>query len=389
MQRSGIYHFPEMKRLVWGLSHAEALAREMEISGPKAVFVLMSSTLARNAAVVDGLKSAIGSRFAGLFAGIGPHTPRSDVVRAAEEARAAGADMILALGGGSISDAAKMVGLCLANDIHAPAELEAFAAIINTDGSYTRPPMRPLTISLVMIPTTLSAGEFTMSAACTDTMRGLKQDFGHASMLATTVIFDPGLTRLTPEWLFLSTGVRAIDHAVEDICSINTTPFSDGSSLHALRLLAAGLPRVKADPQDIDARLDCQIAAWMSLIGMQAGVEKGASHAISHALGAVGVSHGHTSCVLLAPVLRFNIEATQQRQQMIAEALGRPDRPPAETLEKLIASLGLPIRLRDAGMDYDRMDDVAENAMRDKWIYTNPRRIEDAAQVREILEAAW
>src|SRR5260370_30030736 len=75
-------------------------------------------------------------------------------------------------------------------------------------------------------------------------------------------------------WLFLSTGIRAVDHAVEDICSVNGQPIAEGASYHALRLLGPGLPAVRADPADLEARLDCQIAARMSMVGSETRVRQ-------------------------------------------------------------------------------------------------------------------
>ena len=144
-------------------------------------------------------------------------------------------------------------------------------------------------------------------------------------MMPRSVILDPAATVHTPEWLFLSTGIRAVDHAVEDICSINPQPLSDGTSLHALRLLSRGLRAVKADPGNLEARLDCQLGSWMSIMGSQNGVTKGASHGIGHVLGGTaGVPHGYTSCVMLPPVLRFN--AGRQRR---APGLGERGAGPA------------------------------------------------------------
>ena len=100
-------------------------------------------------------------------------------------------------------------------------------------------------------------------------------------MMPRSVILDPAATIHTPEWLFLSTGIRAVDHAVEDICSTNAQPLSDGTSLHALRLLGRGLRAVKADPGDLEARLDCQLGSWMSIMGSQNGVVKGRQSAHS------------------------------------------------------------------------------------------------------------
>ena len=156
-------------------------------------------------------------------------------------------------------------------------------------------------------------------------MRQVKESFGHPLMMPCSVILDPAATVHTPEWLFLSTGIRAVDHAVEDICSINPQPLSDGTSIHALRLLSHGLRAVKQDASNLEARLDCQLGAWMSIMGSQNGVTKGASHGIGHVLGGTaGVPHGYTSCVMLPPVLRFNEPVNAERQAWVSEALGRP-----------------------------------------------------------------
>jgi maleylacetate reductase len=214
--------------------------------------------------------------------------------------------------------------------------------------------------------------------------------YAHPQAAPRTVILDPAVTVHTPEWLWLSTSIRAVDHAVEDLCSVSSKPFSDGTSFHALRLLGRGLRAVKADPGDLDARLDCQLGSWMSIVGSSAGVVKGASHGIGHVLGGTaGVPHGYTSCVMLPHVLRFNYPVNAERQKMVSEALGRPGEPAAEVLAALIAELGLPRTLREVNVDAGLLGRIAEEAMHDRWIHTNPRKIDGPAVVRELLDAAW
>src|SRR5260370_10105066 len=194
------------------------------------------------------------------------------------------------------------------------------------------------------------------------------------------VILDPGASVHTPEWLFLSTGIRAVDHAVEDICAVNGQPISEGAAYHALLLLGKGLPGVKADPEDRGARLDCQIGAWRSMVGSQTGVSKGASHGIGHVLGGTaGVPHGYTSCVMLPHVLRFNRPVNAEKQARVSEALGQPSEPAAEIVAGLIAALGVPTRLRDVGGTPEQLDLIAENSMHDRWVHTNPRKIDGPA----------
>ena len=386
----GIYQYPPMDRVIYGVPLAEALAQEIARIGADAVYVLASGTLARQTDMLDRVRLVLGNRLAGVCAKIGAHTPRIDVVAAANEARAARADALLTVGGGSVTDAAKMVGLCLGNDVTDPAQLDAFRARIQPDGSTERPPVEPPGLRSIAVPTTLSAGEFTWFAGCTDSVRQVKESYGHALMMPRSVILDPAATIYTPEWLFLSTGIRAVDHAVEDLCSINAQPLSDGTSMHALRLLGSGLRAVKADPSDLAARLDCQLGAWMSIMGSQNGVTKGASHGIGHVLGGTaGVPHGYTSCVMLAHVLRFNAPVNEARQAWVSEALGRPGAPAGDVVAELVAGLGLPGRLRDVGVKPEQLDRLAEESMHDRWVHTNPRRIDCPPAVRALLDAAW
>jgi maleylacetate reductase len=397
---TGAYRFPAMESVIYGRPFTDVLKEEVERSDAHAVFVLASGTLARETDLVDRLKAALGNRFAGLHAKIGSHTPRVDCVAAANAARAAvglqppglsrGADLIVTLGGGSVTDAAKMVAICLSNDITDAQDLDNYRARIDADGKTYRPPITAPQVRSIMIPTTLSAGEYTASAGCTDTARNVKESYSHPLMMAKSVLLDPATTVHTPEWLFLSTGIRAVDHAVEDICSPLCQPISEGSSFHALKLLGHGLRGVKNDPKDLDARLECQLGAWMSMIGSQTGVPKGASHGIGHVLGGTAhVPHGYTSCVMLPHVLRFNYAANADRQARVSDALGDRDAPAADLVAGLVADLGLPSRLRDVGVKEDQLDQIAELSMHDRWIHTNPRKIDGPPVVREILDAAW
>jgi maleylacetate reductase len=262
--------------------------------------------------------------------------------------------------------------------------------VIAADGTARRPEVNAPAVRSIAIPTTLSAGEFTASAGCTDTTRHVKESYSHPLMMPRSVILDPEATVHTPEWLFLSTGIRAVDHAVEDICSVDGQPIAEAASYHALRLLGKGLPAVKADPADRDARLDCQIGAWISMVGSQTGVSKGASHGIGHVLGGTaGVPHGYTSCLMLPHVLRFNQRVNADKQARVSEALGRPEMAAADAVAELIAGLGLPTRLRDVDVRPDQLDLIAENSMHDRWIHTNPRKIDGPAVIRELLDAAW
>ena len=126
------------------------------------------------------------------------------------------------------------------------------------------------------------------------------------------------------------------------------------------------------------------------MVGSQTGVSKGASHGIGHVLGGTaGVPHGYTSCVMLPHVLRFNHPVNAGKQARVSEALGRPATAAAEVVAELIAGLGLPTRLRDVGVKQEQLDHIAEGSMHDRWIHTNPRKIDGPAVIRTLLDAAW
>jgi alcohol dehydrogenase class IV len=159
--------------------------------------------------------------------------------------------------------------------------------------------------------------------------------------------------------------------------------------LRGLALLAHGLPRVQENPGDLDARLDCLQGAWLSMSSAATGVPMGASHGIGYVLGAAfGVAHGHTSCVMLPAVLRWNREANLQRQRELATALGAEGEELADLVSGLVAALGMPRTLAEVGIGRDQFGFIAQQAMATPWVPRNPRRIEAPGQVEEILELA-
>jgi alcohol dehydrogenase class IV len=203
------------------------------------------------------------------------------------------------------------------------------------------------------------------------------------------VILDPAITVHTPEWLWLSTGVRAVDHAVETLASYQSNDFANGLADSALRLLVEGLPRVKADPGDLEGRLKCQVGAWQSMISIIGGVPMGASHAIGHILGGTcNVPHGYTSCVMSPYVLAWNAEHDDSLQRRIRDCLGGTHATAADCLDAFIRSLGMPRTLKEVGVEADQFQKVAEYTMLDIWGRTNPRPVRSPADILEILRRA-
>ena len=208
------------------------------------------------------------------------------------------------------------------------------------------------------------------------------------------MILDPEMTRATPPRLWFSSGLRALDHAVEGWCSTTPTPISDAYSLHAARLLIVSMRKVFDAPDDMQARLDCMKGAWLSIIGLGTGtknsVTAGASHGLGHALGGTaGMPHGETSCVMLPHVLRYNASINGDRQAVIASSIGDTGKPLADIVETLVSHLGLPGRLRDAGVSESVLEAVAMAASHDPLMTSNPRPIESLAEILQLLRQAW
>jgi maleylacetate reductase len=323
MPRPGRVAFGAMEAVVFARPAAEAIAEEARRLAAERVFLMVSGTLNRTTDEIAKVRRALGNRCAGIFDSMPPHTPRRAVIEAAAAAREARADLIATIGGGSVTDGAKAVQLCLANDIGSPDALDNYRPVKGPDGAFGPPPCAPPTVRQITVPTTLSAGEFSAISGVTDEQRRVKELFRHPQIIPRTVILDPSATVHTPEWLWLSTGVRAVDHCVEGICSGEANPFADAQALHALALLARGLPRVKADPADLQARLDCQMGSWLSMGPLASGVPMGASHGIGYILGAAfDIPHGHTSCITLPAVLRWNKPVNAERQALVGRRNG-------------------------------------------------------------------
>jgi alcohol dehydrogenase class IV len=235
----------------------------------------------------------------------------------------------------------------------------------------------------------LSGCEVSPIACVTDERRKVKELFRHPLIIPRAVMLDPAVTVHTPAWLWLSTGIRALDHGVEGICSGRANSFADAQALHALTLLSHGLPRVRNDPKDLQARLDCQMGTWLSVGPLVSGVPMGASHGIGYALGALfDIPHGHTSCLMLPAVMRWNKPANAERQKLVAAAMGHPGEDAGDVLDRFISGLDMPRSLRSVKIGPESFDRIAEQAMGTPWIPHNPRRIEGPAQVREILQLA-
>jgi alcohol dehydrogenase len=246
----------------------------------------------------------------------------------------------------------------------------------------------------IAIPTTLSAGAFTPGGGVTDEASHLKRAVLDARLQPCVVVHDPELCVETPDRLWISTGIRVLDHAIEAIYSRRAHPLSSALAVRAIRLIIAHLPGSRgADPESIRHRGECLDAAWLSLYGgFNTGL--GLSHAIGHQIGpAFDVPHGITSCIALVPSMRFIGRNSPEAFTEIAEALRVPESADQRTtalacaaaVATFIAQFDVPTLLTHFGVRRDQALGLAPAVLDELKHFDTMRRAVTLEEIRELL----
>ena len=341
---TGLYSYLPIERVHFGPGILRELADELDRIGSQRPFLITGESIGEKTDLISKVERASGRRLAGVFSGIKQHAPESGIRATVQEAKSSRADSLISLGGGSPIDSTKIVVKEISRDFRDPA------------------------IPHLAIPTTLSAAEFSHVAGMTDEETNRKTGFHDVRMTPRVVFLDPEMTTQTPPWLWASTGVRSLDHAVEAVYSPRHQPYVDTLALEAIRILFQSLKASNSNPADLASRLSCQIAAWMSFAGVLS-VGTGLSHAIGRVIGATwSIPHGITSCLTLAEVMRSEATRNPERLVMVARAEGqsidgisaqKAAMSAAYGVTRLIHDLGLSKRLRDYGIRKEDLPVIA------------------------------
>jgi alcohol dehydrogenase class IV len=378
----GRFELPRQQAVTFGEPMASAVTAEADRIGATRILPVVTGSLAGHEAVA-GLMDRLGARALPPFTALKPNTPFDVVMALAGRLRDGKPDLVAVIGGGSAIDAVKVASVALVEGVVAADNL---MAVTGYQGASTTKP-RPFAV--VGVPTTLSAAEFGTIGGATDPATGTKHPFRAAFFPCDIVVQDPVLALATPLDLWLSTGMRAVDHAVEGILSPDANPYVDALSLAGLRSLTDGLARSKTDPGEPAARQTCQFGVWLAAAGI-GRVRYGASHGIGHQLGALtGMPHGVTSCVLLPAVLDYNAGVVGARYGAIGAVFGVPGDGLPDALRRFLAGLGLPTRIRDTGAERTVLPRVAASCLANPFVKANPRPVATEADALAILEAAW
>jgi alcohol dehydrogenase len=337
----GEFTLSRLERVIYGPGKIAALKDEMERRKLQRALVVTTDVVAA-LPILQQVTGVLGSRCAGVFSKVIQHVPRGTVNELEKEIERVNADSLISFGGGSPIDSCKVA-------------------------AYGMLPKRELIH--IAVPTTLSAAEYTHAGGVTDETTRVKSGVYDPRVLPRTVINDPVLTLSTPDWLWVTTGMRALDHAIECAYAIRHQPISDALASKSIALMEEHLPqsiRTQGDER-LAHRGHCQVAAWFSIYGAM-NTRFGLSHLLGHQIGPRwDVPHGVTSCITLPTAIRFMADVAPQRFGPIAEGYKiafDPANPRpaalacADRTEQFIAQFDVPKKLCDAKVPRNELGEI-------------------------------
>jgi alcohol dehydrogenase class IV len=337
----GEFTLSRLERVIYGPGKIAALKDEMERRKLQRALVVTTDVVAA-LPILQQVTGVLGSRCAGVFSKVIQHVPRGTVNELEKEIERVNADSLISFGGGSPIDSCKVA-------------------------AYGMLPKRELIH--IAVPTTLSAAEYTHAGGVTDETTRVKSGVYDPRVLPRTVINDPVLTLSTPDWLWVTTGMRALDHAIECAYAIRHQPISDALASKSIALMEEHLPqsiRTQGDER-LAHRGHCQVAAWFSIYGAM-NTRFGLSHLLGHQIGPRwDVPHGVTSCITLPTAMRFMADVAPQRFGPIAEGYKiafDPANPRpaalacADRTEQFIAQFDVPKKLCDAKVPRNELGEI-------------------------------
>ena len=327
------------------------------------------------------------------YADIEPNPTDVSITQGVEVYNSEACDSVIAVGGGSVMDAAKAIRLLTT---HAPP-LEPYYADV---GGIER--IRGDMPPLICVPTTAGTGsEVSQGAIITDTSfnttdRWRKRAIVTPFNMSNIALLDPGITLGMPPALTAATGMDAITHGIEAYVATKYHPIAEGVALQALRMLSANIEKVYHDGGDVTARGEMLLGSCMAAFSFQKGL--GAVHSLAHQLSTdAPIPHGVANAILLPPVMEFNFSHATEKYADIARALGidtssmdssEAGHAAIEKIKAFNAELNMPIGLGDAGLDEKKIPKLGADAMLDHCHKFNPRACTEADMVA-LFEAAF
>ena len=382
-------HLVPALRLHHGGDSLAELPRELQRVGSRRAVIVCGASLARDAASLGAIRSAMGDLCAGVFAGVQAHSPLPSVLLAAKHLRELQADAVVAVGGGSAVVTARAAAIVLAEgtDVH------ALCTSRDAGGALRSPKLPAPKLPQWVVPTTPTTATLKAGSAVLDPADGGRLALFDPKTRAQAVFVHPLLLATAPRALVVSASLNTLTMAFEGLLSRRGDPFSDALLMHATRMLAQELPQA-AHSDAVAHRAELMTASLMCGHGTDytgAGIALPLGHAIS---ARFHVDNGLANAIVLPHVLRFNEPAAGEGLIKLATALGVPGghgtaEAVNQALAQLLATLGTPTRLREIGVTHESLPALAAVSMDDWFVRDNPRRVDNAEQLQQVLEDAW
>lgn len=381
MNSRNVRKFSVPPRTYMGPGSLSYCGEAMKGNDLKCAFVMVDR-LIHNMNIVDGLYRSLdaeGIQYE-LFLYEGGEPTSTIVESAAESLLKIGCDSVVAIGGGSVLDAAKVTAMLAVN-----TELPIDEFLANGSKLNKRLP-------LIAIPTTAGTGsEATDVAVITNVKTNIKQVLIHDQLIPDLAIIDACLTLAMPPYITAITGFDALTHAIETYVGLKSTPLTKGFAYRAISMIGEALPQAVGQGHNIEARESLMLASYMAGMAFSnAGL--GLSHATAHQIGGkYHIPHGHCNAIMLPSVMRFNTLVCKKEYADIGHALTGKHIEADETIlavEKLIEEIGLSELREEWHLDPDDIPELSEAAIKDLCLLTNPRTT-TVSQIAQVYKDAF
>ncbi len=329
----------------------------VESFDPKTILLVLGEKSFRTSPYFQKLEEWL-AKYRVIFSEAIPPNPKEDFVQTeVDRLKNQPIDLVLAIGGGSVLDVAKILA--------------------------SRLTQKP--IPLIAVPTTAGTGSEVTPYASLESRDRQKITLQHASFYPTVAVVDPELCYSMPAYVTASSGFDALSQAIESYWSVNATPFSQTHALRALELIVNHFETVLKEPTHAEARFAMSLASCEAGLAI-AQTKTTAVHSVSYPITThFGVAHGHACALTLAPFVRFNAPVLKEKgKPLLARFMAKDFEDMARKIEKLMESVALERSLSKLGIDKNGMDLIIRDGFRPDRIKNNPRPV-DANDLKEIL----
>ena len=367
-----------------------SLPAVLERLGGTRAMVICGPSILEKSDVVQRVQDALGDRCIGLFSGVAPHSPVHTLDEAMRLANDLKPDSLVSVGGGNTHDTTKGIATLMGEG----GKIQDHQVIFEPPDKIILPKLSGDRVPIIAVSTTMGAAELSRGAGFADKDLGRKISVADPATIPRSIIIDGRALATTPMNILLSTAIGQLRVAIESVYSVKHNPICDSLCLHAISMIVKNLP--DCPKLEMECLLNTKTAAAMASLGSVGG---GINTATAHHVGGIfDVPHGDANAIMLPHSMRFNAEASADRQALIARAMGIDTSgmsdydaalAAADAVEDLRDSLGLPNRLRDVGVPEEGLELIASATLQDRSLATNPTPVTDAGPIMSVLRSSW